>query len=87
MTTTIALPEQPKSFEALLIPADEAGPLCGRSEASWWRDHAAARIPAPVKIGGRTFWRVEELRQWIDAGCPARKVWEAMQASRKGVRQ
>lgn len=71
----------------LLIPANEAGPMCGRSEASWWRDHAAGRIPAPVKVGGRTYWRAEELRRWVDAGCPCRKLWEALQASKKGGHQ
>jgi predicted DNA-binding transcriptional regulator AlpA len=56
--------------------------MCGRSEASWWRDHAAGCIPAPVKLGGRTLWRAEELRGWVAAGCPARRTWEALQAAR-----
>jgi predicted DNA-binding transcriptional regulator AlpA len=73
--------------EPMLIPADVAGPMCGRSEASWWRDHAAGRNPAPVKLGGRTLWRTEELRRWVEAGCPVRKVWEALQASGKGGRK
>jgi predicted DNA-binding transcriptional regulator AlpA len=63
----------------LLVPADVAGPMCGRSEASWWRDHGAKRIPAPVKLGGRTLWRVEELHAWVTAGCPSRSVWEALE--------
>jgi predicted DNA-binding transcriptional regulator AlpA len=67
----------------LLVPADVAGPLCGRSEASWWRDHAAGRVPAPVKLGGRTLWRVEELRRWVAAGCPSRAVWEALEQARQ----
>ena len=50
----------------------------GRSEASWWRDHSAGRIPAPIKLGGSTLWRAEELREWIEAGCPCRRIWEAM---------
>ena len=54
----------------LLMPAGEAASLCGRSKASWWRDHAAKRVPAPIKLGGRTFWRVEELRRWVEAGMP-----------------
>ena len=66
------------AVETLLIPASAAGPMCGRSEASWWRDHAAARCPAPVKLGGRTLWRVEELRRWVEVGCPDRRTWEAL---------
>jgi predicted DNA-binding transcriptional regulator AlpA len=74
------------TVEALLVPADVAGPLCGRSEASWWRDHAAKRIPAPIRLGGRTLWRVQELREWVEAGCPDRKTWEAIRARGKGGR-
>jgi predicted DNA-binding transcriptional regulator AlpA len=75
-------PEQSPTGEALLVSADVAGRMCGRSEASWWRDHAARRIPAPVKLGGRTLWRVAELRRWVDAGCPCRSAWEALEKSR-----
>ena len=53
--------------EALLVGAAVAARMCGRSEASWWRDHAAGRIPTPVKLGGRTLWRREELCRWIEA--------------------
>jgi predicted DNA-binding transcriptional regulator AlpA len=74
----------PLALEPLLVGADQAGPLCGRSEASWWRDHAAGRIPRPVRIGGRTLWRLEELRRWVAAGCPDRQSWEATEAVRKG---
>jgi len=53
--------------------------MCGRSEASWWRDHAAQRVPAPIKLGGRTLWRTDELRRWIAARCPPRPTWEALE--------
>jgi predicted DNA-binding transcriptional regulator AlpA len=67
----------------LLVPADVAAPLCGRSRASWWRDHAAGRTPSPVRLGGRTLWRTEELRRWVEAGCPPRAAWEAQQKARR----
>jgi predicted DNA-binding transcriptional regulator AlpA len=62
--------------EPLLVPASVAGPMCGRSEPSWWRDHAAGRIPAPVRVGRSTLWRTAELRAWVEAGCPPRRAWE-----------
>jgi predicted DNA-binding transcriptional regulator AlpA len=71
------------TVEPLLISADVAGPMCGRSTASWWRDHAAGRIPAPIKLGGRTLWRVEELRRWIACGCPDRGSWDSLQRARR----
>src|SRR5437773_510866 len=79
-------PPASPTVEALLVPAEVAGLMCGRSEASWWRDHAAERIPAPVKLGGRTLWRVEELRRWVAAGCPDRRTWVALTVNGKGGR-
>jgi len=87
MRKNLTPPDKAPLYDTLLVPADVAGPMCGRSEASWWRDHSAGRIPAAIKLGGRTYWRVRELRDWIDAGCPTRKTWEALLASKKGGRQ
>jgi predicted DNA-binding transcriptional regulator AlpA len=67
----------------MLIPAPASGQLSGVSEATWWRMHAAGKVPQPVKLGGRTLWRRQEVEAWIDAGCPDRKTWEAMQKARR----
>jgi predicted DNA-binding transcriptional regulator AlpA len=69
--------------EPMLIPAAVACVMCGRSEASWWRDHAAKRVPAPVKLGGRTLWRTDELRRWVAAGCPSRLVWGVLEKAQR----
>ncbi len=71
----------PAGLSPLLVNADVAGPLCGRSPTSWWRDHAAGRVPRPVKLGGATLWRVAELQAWVSAGCPQRKEWEQRQGA------
>ena len=34
------------------LRADEAAGLVGLSPASWWRLHAAAKVPRPIKLGG-----------------------------------
>jgi predicted DNA-binding transcriptional regulator AlpA len=74
----------PVPIEPLLVGAETAGEICGRSKASWWRDSAAGRVPAPIKLSGRTLWRVAELREWVAAGCPTRAAWQAMQAAKRG---
>jgi predicted DNA-binding transcriptional regulator AlpA len=71
----------------LLLTARQAAELCGVSEATWWRLHAAAKCPAPVKIGNSTRWRVEELRAWTEANCPPRAEWEAMSAADNSSRR
>jgi hypothetical protein len=34
--------------------------------------------PMPIHFGRRKLWIVEELRLWINAGCPNRDKWLAM---------
>lgn len=38
-------------------------PVC---PSTWWAGVADARFPAPIKIGGATVWRVEEIRELIE---------------------
>jgi predicted DNA-binding transcriptional regulator AlpA len=83
-TDTPTPPAKPAAaVEPLLVPASVAGPMCGRSVASWWRDVSAGRCPAPVKLGGRTLWRVADLRLWVELGCPPRKEFEARMVAKK----
>jgi predicted DNA-binding transcriptional regulator AlpA len=71
----------PLAPEPALVPAKLAARLCGISKASWERLHAAGKVPAPVRLGGRVLWRLEELRRFIDAGCPP--GWRAVEAARR----
>jgi len=61
--------------ERLLVDSDDAAVLCGVSRTMWWTLHAQGRVPAPVRLGRRTLWRVDELRRWTEAGCPPREKW------------
>ncbi len=44
---------------------------------------AAGKLPAPVRIGGRVVWRLDEIRAWLDAGAPDRDTWAARRAARR----
>jgi predicted DNA-binding transcriptional regulator AlpA len=63
----------------LLLTAKEAAAACGKSLRSWRTWDAGGRIPRPVRIGRSTLWRADELRRWIEAGCPRREEWEVQQ--------
>ncbi|MCK0102756.1 helix-turn-helix domain-containing protein [Pseudohalocynthiibacter sp. F2068] len=39
--------------------------LGGRGRSSVYRDIAAGRLPAPVKIGGRLYWRDSEINAFL----------------------
>jgi len=65
--------------EPLLLSARQAAALCGRSVRTWRSWHTSGRVPQPVQIGRSLYWRRSELVAWIQAGCPPRDVWQAMQ--------
>jgi len=44
---------------------------------------AAGKLPAPIRIGGRVVWRLDEIRDWLNAGAPDRETWTAIRAVRK----
>jgi predicted DNA-binding transcriptional regulator AlpA len=70
---------------ALLLTARQAAALCGVSAATWHRMVASGRCPAPVRLSaGCVRWRRGELEDWIAAGCPDRRTWEALQTARNG---
>ncbi len=62
----------------LLIDARGVAAMLGRCERSLRRDDEAGRIPRPVLLGRSRRWRLEELRAWVQAGCPDRAAWEAV---------
>jgi predicted DNA-binding transcriptional regulator AlpA len=64
-------------FDPLLLTAKQAAAMCGKSLRTWRTWDAAGWIPKPVRIGRSTLWRADELRDWVDAGCPRRTEWEA----------
>jgi len=72
----------------LLVGAEALGKLLSVSKATVWRMEAAGKLPRPVRINGNnTRWRTDEIRAWIDAGCPARCEWDAMQAAETVTRR
>jgi predicted DNA-binding transcriptional regulator AlpA len=36
------------------------------------------RIPKPIRIGRKPFWRPEDIKAWVVAGCPDRETWEVL---------
>ena len=80
--TTNGKPDAKPALEPELVSAGDAARLCGVAISSWWRLHAAGKSPAPVRLGGRTLWKLGELRLWVAGGCPDRKSWEATKAVR-----
>jgi predicted DNA-binding transcriptional regulator AlpA len=65
------------------VEAREAARICGISRTSWYGLRAGGAIPAPIRLGRRVLWRVDELRRWLDAGCPNQRKWQQIQTINK----
>ena len=73
---------RPEAHRPLLVSARDAARLCGVSVATWHRLASAGRCPAPLRLSrGCVRWRAEDLRDWVAAGCPSRREWEARRAA------
>src|SRR5262245_11269209 len=55
---------------ALLVSASELAQRLKISERTLWRLLSAGKVPAPVRFGHNTRWRLPEVQEWIDRGCP-----------------
>jgi predicted DNA-binding transcriptional regulator AlpA len=60
----------------LLVTAKQAAQMCSKSLRTWRAWDSAGWIPRPVRIGRATLWRADEMRAWVEAGCPRRTEWE-----------
>lgn len=57
----------------ILINAEELGRMMGVSERTLWRLLSGGKLPQPVRIGRNTRWRLAEVTEWIERGCPVAK--------------
>jgi len=48
----------------LLVGREAAAALIAVSVATWDRQNAAGKTPAPVKVGSRVLWRTVDLELW-----------------------
>ena len=55
---------------ALLVDVRGLARLTSLSVRTLWRRVSAGAMPPPLKIGGRTLWRIDDIRDWVDDGCP-----------------
>jgi predicted DNA-binding transcriptional regulator AlpA len=72
-------PNTPIASQRLALTAKDAAALVGVSRAQWWKLHSAGKTPLPVYLGSKApRWRFEELRAWLNAGCPDRQTWQRL---------
>ncbi len=53
-----------------------AAKLLGVGKSLFYQMHSTGRLgPMPVVFNSKKLWSVEELQNWIRAGCPCRDEW------------
>jgi excisionase family DNA binding protein len=60
--------------EPLLVTAREVSLLLRVSLRTLWRLRSAGDVPAPIKVGAHVRWRLQDVREWIENGCPPLNV-------------
>ena len=75
--------DEPLDVGPLLLSARQVADLLGIGLSTLWRLVSSGRTPEPVKLGRCTRWRADELRAWIDAGCPSRDRWSLLRGARR----
>jgi excisionase family DNA binding protein len=75
LRTALLLGKVPEEADLLLDTKTMAG-LLGVSDRTLYRLLAEKALPEPLRLGARAVrWRLAEILEWVDAGCPAQKHW------------
>jgi predicted DNA-binding transcriptional regulator AlpA len=65
-----------------LLSAKTLGQMLSLSKRQVFRLNSCGRLPKPVRIGGSVRWIESEISEFIKAGAPERKTWEAMKGGK-----
>ena len=61
-----------------LLTAKALGQMLSLSKRQIFRLNSSGKIPVPIRIGGAVRWAESTIAEWLAAGAPDRKTFEAM---------
>ncbi|MDR1926009.1 MAG: helix-turn-helix domain-containing protein [Planctomycetaceae bacterium] len=61
--------------EQILLTSSQTASIIGVSLKTWRTWDQLGKIPKPILIGRKLFWRKDELIDWIENDCPKRDEW------------
>jgi predicted DNA-binding transcriptional regulator AlpA len=76
-----------KNQSCQLLTAKTLGQRLSLSKRQIFRLNSCGKIPAPVRIGGAVRWDSQECAEWLKAGAPDHKTWEAMKSAGQDYRK
>ena len=66
-----------------LLTAKAVGEMLSLSKKQIFRLSSCGKLPKPLRIGGSVRWSENTISQWLSAGAPDRKTWEAMEGQQR----
>jgi hypothetical protein len=73
-----------EDYLPLLLTAKVAASYLGFTRTAFYRYDITGVTPQSMHLGGRRFWRRDELRACVDAGCPPRHKWGVLRGELRG---
>ena len=67
--------QQPPAELGLLLDKKEVAKLLNVSARHVSSLQVTGRMPKPVRMGRVVRWRCDEIKAWVEAGCPHRDRW------------
>lgn len=65
--------------EIQLLTVKELAVRLSLSKRQVFRLNACGKLPEPIRIGGSVRWAESAIAQWLKAGAPDRRTFEAIQ--------
>ena len=68
--------QKPPEDMGLLVDTRQVAKMLGVSPRKLWQMYNSGEMPSPTRIGRAVRWNYEELRAWVNAGCPPKGKWK-----------
>ena len=75
--------EEKKDGAVLALSATELAYKLGVSLRHVRRMDSSGKLPRPIKLGASVRWPIAEIEQWLAAGAPDRRSWQAMKQEQR----
>ena len=74
-----------QAIEPLLLDIKGAAAALGIGRSLFYQMLSDGRLgPVSIRFGKKRLFRLDELRKWVEGGCPTREKWQAAEEGING---